>query len=177
MIPFLIFCSLPLFVFIIPYVNFQNKEREAVAQFDTLNESVIAEVPPPNNALILHRNTIGITAPVNLHGRELFVEYDLSGMKTEEILTYYDTKLTQEGWKKHPLLSDDSYYRDHACISVYVQNDAELKDKFFRVRVWHDYYSQSFSPPVPWWFGWDDGDQTLSFYELLEMYGRVIRCP
>lgn len=167
-------CSAPVFLYVIPYNNFRAAEKAAIPKFDALNESTLSEIKPPRNNVVVHRNSVGIDPSAFIHGRELSVSYSMDSMTNHEILSYYDTQLIKNGWIGE-IQGDDGafYYQKEACFSLIIFQH----DQLFEIDIWHDYFSQSFSPPVPDWFGWSDGGKTVSFFELLEMDSKILRCP
>lgn len=167
-------CSTPVFLYVLPYNNFRAAEKAAIPKFDALNENTLSEIEPPRNNVVVHRNSVGIDPSAFIHGRELSVSYSMNNLTNDEILSYYSTHLIKSGWIQ--INQTDVgvfYYRRDACFSLKIFQH----DQLFEINIWHDYFSQSFSPPVPDWFGWSDGGKTVSFFELLEMDSNILRCP
>jgi hypothetical protein len=171
-------CFTPLFwlwlKYVEPYSGFRQREIKALPLFDALNNSVLGEIPPPVGVTPLPAQTqsVGIDGPHGFHGRTLRVVYEFGSLSAENILAYYEMKLTSNGWTKYQgLVARDQvlYIRDTGCVRLTLF-EGELNDipNEYSIAIWYDFLKQEFSPPLP------DLD-LLKFYDLLGAY--IVKCP
>lgn len=175
--------SIPFFVFLLQYIFFRYQEELSIQKFDEQNLSTLSVIGLPVFAEEISRKSTGIDQTPFIHGRKLYIDYLISNVSLAEILQFYDNRLLTNNWKKSYQLSyegkpaSSTYYSDTGCITVDLNNLAQKKSDTYTLKIWHDYFSQTFSPNYPWWFGWQDRDKTLSVWEILTMDDSFITCP
>ncbi len=132
-----------------PYKAFRVIEQQIVPQLDALNEAAAKTLPNlPPDALENERWSVGIINPIYDHGRWLIISVS-TPMTTEEIATYYRENLIPAGWSEYsgPYSHDfDLYIRGTGCLQIHFLT--ERLDSY-DITIWHDFRSQSFSPPLP----------------------------
>jgi len=162
-----IICSLCL-VPIIQLNHFYDVEARAVSKFDTLNSELFATIPVPNGVVELEQSSNGIISPSTEHGRYLRTEYQISGTRPIEllkydVLKYYEEFFLPNGWKVSVSYKDFyTYSRGTACV------DISFYGGNYSLSIWHDFWSQGFSPPDPNW-------RLLEFLEFGE--STFANCP
>jgi hypothetical protein len=156
-----LFCALALMIYlwfqfgvVRPYNLFRVAEVEAIPEFDKLNESVSNSLPMlPEGVSLIRESSGGIDAPVGLHGRYLYLSFKSSTpAQSNAIRTDYRTYLLNHGWSEVKLnVSSDSYldryFHETSCIELDTYS-IDLTGEF-KITIWHDFKSQSFSPAIP----------------------------
>ncbi len=136
---------------IIQLNHFYDVEARAVSKFDTLNSELFASIPTPNRVVEIEQFSNGITSPSTEHGRYLSTEYQISGTLPIEALKYavqkyYEEFFLSNGWKVSVSYKDfSSYSRGTACVDINFYGDN------YSLSIWHDFWSEDFSPPDPPW--------------------------
>jgi hypothetical protein len=128
-------------------------EREAAPKFSALNQAVFDELPPPDGIVELERRITG-TNINSTHGRYLSVDYLMGQMTEEQVSSYYTDLLLSKGWQSYaPHKQSDYYfsyyfYRGTACLGLTIYPQGTPAPQY-GIDIWHDFWSQSFSPPKP----------------------------
>jgi len=159
-----------LFLFsITSYLRFRSQERRALPQFAALNEAVYAQIPPPSGAE--EQSVFRDPVEIQEHGIHLSVDYQISGLSADEVLSYYENLLIPKGWQIDEPDSDESvtvYYRGSACIRLALYQDPNRAPESYHVTIYHDFLAQNFSPtPPPKW--------VLDAYDSFNT--QMLRCP
>ncbi len=136
-------------IIVVPYEVFLSEEAKALPLFDQQNNDVLAEIPPPLGVSEVKRYETGSGPSLYQHGRQLKIEYTISSteLTQADISGYYRTLLEQNGW--HELTEfitvGGIYDRDNACVDLYFGPE----DNEYKLVIWHDFWSSSFSPHKP----------------------------
>lgn len=160
---------------IMSYYSNNNWGRE-VSMFDALNEKTLSEFPPPNGVVEVDRRTTGLNQVQEL-GRTSAINYKITNYTNSSVMqieNYYFSQLASRGWKpvgiQDEVNGNFGYFKDTGCLRLrfypspkYVRGNDQ-----YRLKIWYDYYGQSFSPPKP----------NLQLLELINFGQLVIdSCP
>jgi len=152
----IIFCGLPTLFCSgssVQLATFYFLEGQAVKKFDALNQAVFDELPPPPGIVELERRLTGTNVSIT-HGRYLSVDYPMGQMTKEQVSSYYTDLLLSKGWDAYPPQKQlDSwltyfYHRGTACLGLNIYPRGTPAPQY-GIDIWHDFWSQSFSPPKP----------------------------
>lgn len=138
--------------------------RAAMPKYDALNEAVLMEIGTPEQVTLIDIRSGGIDPANYTHGRILWVDYETERYK-QDILDFYDQKLTSDGWQLWRRSSGKPLYiRDSACLEI----SLDQYEPRYSLRIWHDYESQPFSP-------WQPPFEVLVVYNLFQI--NLVECP
>lgn len=140
-----------------PYQEFRTKELAIIPMLDALNENVEHTLPPlPPDSVLVKRLSSGIDSPYSGHGRWLYL-YIRTQTSPEDVSKYYRSFLFAEGWSiSQSNQFMDGYMSGTSCIEIDLPS--QYTDVYV-LTIWHDFRSQSFSPPVP-------NALSMRFYEV-----------
>ncbi len=170
-------CALMLWICIVTLspIEYPYPQDQEISMFDASNNKTLSEFPPPNGVMEMDRSSSGI---VNDElGRVLAIDYKIinyTSSSAVEIKHYYLDLFTSKGWIPLFGAQDEysgtfGYIKGSGCIRLNVHpsppDDTNLDQ--YSLEIWHDFYSQSFSPHKP----------NLQLFEQLNFDQLTILCP
>lgn len=134
-------------LYVWPYSNFKKQAHEMIPQYDALNFLVYKDIPsPPQNTPIKRMFSNGIDSPANLYGRNLYIEYDMGNLSSNEIFDYYARHLIKNQWSASTYSEFATIFiKGNACVSIEISENLG----FYNIHIWHDFLGQEFSPTFP----------------------------
>ncbi len=136
-----------------PYNVFRAQEVEAIPQFDQLNKSVADDLPPlPPGVQLEKEHSVGISNPLGLHGRYLYLELLKPTTLSWNFYAYYRTYFLANGWSETWNNPPPSYLyiRNTSCVEIEnFSPDINNEYESMQILIWHDFRNLVFSPKVP----------------------------